>query len=58
METGALKVSQVRSSVELDEIRRRFTADDPELDARFEEVIEALIRKIIQEAHDGIALPG
>jgi len=57
LERGATRLDQVQSAVKLDDIRQQFTAGDSTLNARFDAVAAALIRKVAQEARDGIALP-
>ncbi len=57
LERGAIRLDQVQAAVKLDEIRELFTNGSPTLIARFDAVVAALIRKVAQEARDGIALP-
>lgn len=57
LEQGATRLDQVQSAVKLDEIRQQFTRGDAARNARFDAVAAALIRKVAQEARDGIALP-
>jgi cyclase len=57
LERGATRLDQVMAAVKLDDIRQRFTGGDSTLNARFDGVAAALIRKVAQEARDGIALP-
>lgn len=57
LERGAVRFDQVQAAVKLDEIRQQFTNGNPTLIARFDAVVAALIRKVGQEARDGIALP-
>ena len=51
---GQFRMSELLAAVDLKEIRTRFTADDPALNARFDPMAAALIRKAYQEAHDGL----
>ena len=57
LERGATRMDQVQSAVKLDDIRQQFTQGDSALNARFDALAAALIRKVAQEARDGIALP-
>ena len=54
---GATRLEQVQASVKLDDIRQQFTRGDSTQNARFDGLAAALIRKVAQEARDGIALP-
>lgn len=57
LERGATRLDQVTAAVKLEDIRQRFTGGDTTLNARFDGLAGALIRKVAQEARDGIALP-
>jgi cyclase len=57
LERGAVRMDQVQVAVKLDELRHQFTRGDATLIARFDAVATALMRKVAQEARDGIALP-
>lgn len=58
LEEGAVRLSDVRSKVDVDAFFPRFHIDDPGLADSFEQhVVMALIRKIIEEAHDGVRPP-
>jgi cyclase len=57
LEGGAYRLSQVQAAVKLDAIRERFTRGDSKLNARFDAVAGALIRRVYQESHDGLATP-
>ena len=43
--------------MKLDDMRQQFTRGDSTQKARFDALAAALIRKVAQEARDGIALP-
>ena len=57
LERGATRLDQVNAAVKLDDIRQQFTRGDATLNARFDGLAAALIRKVAQEARDGVALP-
>lgn len=57
LEEGAVKLTDVRSRVDVDAIRLRFTEGEADLDLNFEAVVMALLGKIVQEAHDGVTAP-
>jgi glyoxylase-like metal-dependent hydrolase (beta-lactamase superfamily II) len=57
LERGAVRLDQVQAAVKLDEIRQQFTKGNPTLTTRFDALVAALIRKVAQEARDGVALP-
>jgi glyoxylase-like metal-dependent hydrolase (beta-lactamase superfamily II) len=57
LEGGAVKLTDVRSRVDLDTIRLRLTGGEADLDTAFEELVMALLGKIVQEAHDGVTAP-
>ena len=57
LEKGAVRLDQVQAAVNLDDIRQQFTRGDAAQVARFDALAAALIRKVAQEARDGIALP-
>ena len=52
---GLFRLPELVAAVDLRAIRTRFTNDDPTLNARFDAMSSALIRKAYQEIHDGIA---
>jgi glyoxylase-like metal-dependent hydrolase (beta-lactamase superfamily II) len=52
---GLFRLPELVAAVDLKSIRTQFTADDPALNARFDAMSSALIRKAYQEIHDGIA---
>ena len=57
LERGATRLDQVQSAVKLDDIRQQFTGGDSTLNTRFDGLVAALIRKVGQEARDGVVLP-
>ncbi len=57
LEAGAARLGEVQAVVKLDSIRTQFTHGDPALDERFNTVAGNLIRRVFQEAHDGIVVP-
>ncbi|HEX6944083.1 MAG TPA: MBL fold metallo-hydrolase [Gemmatimonadaceae bacterium] len=57
LERGATRLDQVQAAVKLDDIRQQFTNGDAALNARFDALAAALVRKVAQEARDGVALP-
>ena len=57
LEKGAVRLDQVQAAVKLDDIRQQFTRGDAAQVARFDALAAALIRKVAQEARDGIAMP-
>ena len=57
LERGATRLDQVNAAVKLDEIRQQFTRGDAALNTRFDNLAAALIRKVAQEARDGLVLP-
>ena len=57
LEHGATRLDQVKAAVKLDDIRQQFTGGDPALNTRFDNVASDLIRRVAQEARDGLALP-
>ena len=56
LERGVVRIADVQAAVKLDDIRERFTRGDAKLDAEFLRVATGLIRKVFQEAHDGVAV--
>lgn len=57
LEKGAMRYDQVLAAVNLSDIRQQFTKGDALLVSRFDGVVQGLIRRVVQEARDGIALP-
>jgi len=57
LERGATRLEQVQAAVKLDDIRQQFTRGDSTQNARFDGLAAALIRKVAQEARDGLAMP-
>ena len=57
LERGAVRLDQVQAAVKLDDLRQQFTGGESTLIARFDGVVAGLIRKVAQEARDGIVLP-
>jgi glyoxylase-like metal-dependent hydrolase (beta-lactamase superfamily II) len=57
LERGAVRFDQVQAAVKLDDIRQQFTRGDSTQSARFDAVATTLMRKVVQEARDGIAMP-
>jgi cyclase len=57
LEQGAVRLDQVQAAVKLDDIRQQFTRGDAAQLPRFDAMAAALIRKVAQEARDGVALP-
>ena len=57
LERGATRLDQVNAAVKLDDIRQQFTRGDALLNSRFDGLAAALIRKVAQEARDGLVLP-
>ena len=57
LERGAVRLDQVQAAVKLDDIREQFTRGDATQNARFDQMVLSLIRKVAQEARDGIVLP-
>lgn len=57
LERGAVRFDQVQAAVKLDELRQQFTRGDSVQNARFDAVATALMRKVAQEARDGIGMP-
>ena len=57
LERGAVRLDQVRAEVKLDDIRQQFTRGDAAQSARFDQMVLNLIRRVGQEARDGLALP-
>ena len=57
LQKGAIRLDQVQAAVKLDDMRQQFTRGDSTQNARFDALAAALIRKVAQEARDGIALP-
>lgn len=57
LEKGATRLDQVTAAVKLDELRQQFTRGNAAQVTRFDGMTAALIRKVAQEARDGIALP-
>src|SRR5688572_1319123 len=58
LERGAVRLDQVQAAVKLDDIREQFTRGDAAQNARFDQMVLSLIRKVAQEARDGIVLQG
>src|SRR5688572_15115054 len=58
LERGAVRLDQVQAAVKLDDIREQFTRGDATQNARFDQMVLSLIRKVAQEARDGIVLQG
>ncbi len=56
LERGAVRLEQVQAGVKLDEIRMQFTRGDSTQNGRFDRMAGALIRKVVQEARDGVAM--
>jgi glyoxylase-like metal-dependent hydrolase (beta-lactamase superfamily II) len=54
MERGVVTLADVQSAMKLDDIRMRFTSGNANLDSRFAALVSALVRKVYQEAHDGV----
>jgi cyclase len=57
LERGAVRFDQVQAAVKLDDIRQQFTRGDSTQSARFDAVATTLMRKVVQEARDGIGMP-
>jgi glyoxylase-like metal-dependent hydrolase (beta-lactamase superfamily II) len=57
MERGAVTVAEVQREVDLSALRLELTKGDPVRGASFDRVVTTLIRKVMQEARDGI-VPG
>ena len=57
LEKGAVRLEQVQAAVKLDELRQQFTRGNAAQTARFDALVAALIRKVAQEARDGLAMP-
>lgn len=54
-EGGAITLADVQAKVNLKDLRTRFTHGDAYLEARFDEVVSGLVKKVYQESHDGLA---
>jgi hypothetical protein len=50
-----VSLAEVRQAVNFDTIRAQFTGGDAALDAEFNRVTAALVGKVFQESHDGVA---
>ncbi|MDX1394979.1 MAG: MBL fold metallo-hydrolase [Gemmatimonadota bacterium] len=50
---GVLDLDEIRDRIDLVPFRARYALDTPELEQRFEAVVGALIRKIVQQSYDG-----
>lgn len=57
LDRGAVGLAKVRSNVDVEAFQRRFGIDGPQVREDFEAVVSTLVRKIIEEAHDGVRPP-
>jgi glyoxylase-like metal-dependent hydrolase (beta-lactamase superfamily II) len=55
LERGLVTLTEVRQAINLEPLRAAFNGGDASLDAEFDRVTGALIGKVFQEAHDGVA---
>jgi glyoxylase-like metal-dependent hydrolase (beta-lactamase superfamily II) len=57
LQKGAQTLDDVQKTVTAEDLRERFTHDDPDLDARFRDRVKVLVKLAVREARDGQDLP-
>jgi glyoxylase-like metal-dependent hydrolase (beta-lactamase superfamily II) len=57
LERGLVSVSDVQAVIDVDSIGRRFSPNATDPDPRFRALVSALVRKVHQEALDGVSKP-
>jgi glyoxylase-like metal-dependent hydrolase (beta-lactamase superfamily II) len=57
LRNGAQTLDEVQKSVTADDLRLRFTHDDPDLNARYRDRVRVLVKLAVREARDGQDLP-